>query len=37
MPKTLSAAQRQLLKTYLRILLAQVEADKKAAAKGRIN
>lgn len=29
--------RRELVKKYLLILLAQVEADKKAAAKGRVN
>ncbi len=29
--------RKALLKRYLLILLAQIEADKKAAAKGRVN
>jgi len=37
MAKTVTPAQRELVKRYLLILLAQVEADKKAAAKGRVN
>jgi len=35
--KQLTKAQRELVKRYLLILLAQVEADKKEAAKGRVN
>jgi len=37
MANQLTKTQRELVKRYLLILLAQVEADKKAAAKGRVN
>ena len=37
MAKQLTKTQRELVKRYLLILLAQLKADKKAAAKGRVN
>jgi hypothetical protein len=35
--KTLTPAQEKLVAIYLRLLLRSVDADKKAAAKGRVN